>query len=110
MEGVVLEHLVLYTRAGLANRMRAIASAKRLGELTGARCTIVWDWGDYRALFDDDTDWLPYAPAMDWRREIIVPGYHHIRHLRSFEGGSRENRRVPVTTHPRIAVISQFVF
>src|SRR5207248_6143689 len=43
-------------RSGLANRMRAIAAARRLSQLAGARCTIVWDWGDYGALFERDSD------------------------------------------------------
>jgi hypothetical protein len=90
--------------------MRAIASARRLCSKAGARCTIVWDWGDYRALFDDDTEWMPYGPSVDWRRNLIAPGYHHIRHLDPQYGGSRKNWRVPVTTHARIALISSFVF
>ncbi|HEY7322518.1 MAG TPA: hypothetical protein VIE89_33555 [Candidatus Binatia bacterium] len=90
--------------------MRAIASAKRLCSIVGARCTIVWDWGDYRTLFDDDTEWMPYQEPMDWRRDQIVPGYHHIRHLPMREGGSRRSWRVPVTTHPRVALTSWFVF
>jgi hypothetical protein len=106
----MLEHLIVYPRSGLCNRMRAIASAKRLCSKAGARCTIVWDWGDYRALFDDDTDWMPYKEPMDWRRDHIIPGYHHIRHLPMREGGSRRRWRVPVTTHPRIALTSWFVF
>jgi hypothetical protein len=106
----MLEHLIVYPRRGLCNRMRAIASAKRLCSKAGARCTIVWDWGDYRALFDDDTEWMPYSASMDWTRNLIVPGYHHIRHFPPQEGGSRRNWRVPVTTHPRIALTSWFVF
>ena len=106
----MLEHLVVYPRAGLCNRMRAIASAKRLCSKAGARCSIVWDWGDYRAFLDDETEWMRYTESMDWRRNLIVPGYHHIRHLSLREGGSRRNWRVPVTTHPRIAVTSAYVF
>ena len=106
----MLEHLVIYPRAGLCNRLRAIASAKRLCSRAGARCTVVWDWGDYRALFDDGVEWMPYREPMDWRRNLIVPGYHHIRHLPFQEGGSRRSWRVPVTTHPQIALTSWFVF
>jgi hypothetical protein len=106
----MLEHLVVYPISGLCNRMRAIASAKRLCARAGARCTILWDWGDYRALFDDDTEWIPHTAEMDWRRDRLVPGYHHIRHLAPAEGGSRRTWRVPVTTYSRIAVTSRFVF
>ena len=49
-----LEHLVLVPRSGLANRMRAIAAAKRLCQMSGARCTVVWDWQNYEALFAPD--------------------------------------------------------
>ena len=106
----MLEHLVVCPRAGLCNRMRAIASAKRLCSKVGARCTIVWDWGDYDTLFEDDTEWVPYSAFMDTRRNFAVPGYHHISHSPIYKGGSRRNWRVPVTTHPRIALTSWFVF
>lgn len=106
----MLEHLVIHPRGGLCNRLRAIASAKRLCAKTGARGTIVWDWGDYQALFDDDTEWIPYTEQMDWQQNVIIPGYHHIRHIHPQDGGTSENRRVPVTTHPHIAVISWYVF
>ncbi len=104
----MLEHLVVYPRSGLCNRTRAIASAKRLCSRTGARC--VWDWGDYRTFFDDDTEWMPYSAPMDWAKNFLIAGYHHIRHFPPREGGSRRSWRVPVTTHPRVAVISWFVF
>jgi len=102
----MLEHLILYTRAGLCNRMRAIASVKRISSRTGARCTIAWPWGDYRSVFDDNTEWMPcdaffYAAPAD---------YYYIRHKLVQEGGNRDNWRVPVTTHRRIAVQSLYVF
>ncbi len=106
----MLEHLVVYPISGLCNRMRTIASAKRLCARAGARCTIIWDWGDYRALFDDDTEWMPYTEGMDWQKDNLIPGYHHIRHSPPRDGGSRRNWRVPVTAHPRIALTSRFVF
>lgn len=106
----MLEHLVVYPRGGLCNRLRAIASAKRLCSQTGARCTIAWDWGDYRALFDDATDWIPYDAAMARNQNVIIPGYHHIRHRLSREGGTKRNHRVPVTAYPRVAVTSWYVF
>src|SRR5437867_3975326 len=88
----VLEHLVVDPMGGLCNRLRAIASARRLCAKAGARCTVIWDWGDYRTLFDDDTDWMPYAAPMDRARGRLIPGYHHIRHLSPGEGGNRSNR------------------
>lgn len=106
----MLEHLVIHPRGGLCNRLRAIASAKRLCAKTGARGTIVWDWGDYRALFDDDTEWIPYTEQMNWQQNVIIPGYHHIRHLHPQDGGTGDNRRVPITTYPCIAVISWYIF
>jgi hypothetical protein len=101
----MLEHLLIYPRGGLCNRMRAIASAKRLCGRAGARCTIAWDWGDYRAVFDDHTPWIPYD-----REHIIPADYHCIRHLGRWEGGTHADRLVPTTTHSRLAVTSHFVF
>jgi hypothetical protein len=106
----MLEHLVVYPRSGLCNRMRAIASAKRLCVKAGARCTVIWDWGDYRALFDDDTDWMPHARLMDPTRKGLMPWYHQIRHASGSEGGNRYTCRVPLTTHSHIVVSTPHVF
>ena len=73
----MLEHLILYPRDGLCNRMRAIGSAKRISSCTGARCTIAWAWGDYRSVFDDDTDWMHCDPVF----YAIPDGYQYVRHL-----------------------------
>jgi hypothetical protein len=102
----MLEHLVLYPDGGICNRMRAIASAKRLCSQTGARCSIAWSWGDYGRVFDDNTDWMPF----DLAYYTVRSGYHLIRHLFAREGGNRHNHRVPITTFPRIAVRSLYVF
>jgi hypothetical protein len=102
----MLEHLILYTRRGLCNRMRAIASAKRIASWTGARCMIAWDWGDYRSVFDDDTEWMP----CDSFFRANPPGYAYFRHLMKREGGNDGNRRVPVTGLPRVALESDYVF
>jgi hypothetical protein len=104
----MLEHLILYTRGGLCDRMRAIASAERISSRTGARCTIAWPWGDYRSVFDDDTEWMPCDPVFSF--SAIPAGYHYIRHLLVRDGGNKDNWRVPVTTLQHIAVQSQYVF
>jgi hypothetical protein len=90
--------------------MRAIASAKRLCAKSGARCTVIWDWGDYRALFDDDTDWVPPARLTDPAPKGPMPCYHQIRHASGSEGGNRYTRRVPLTTHSHIVVSTPHVF
>jgi hypothetical protein len=102
----MLEHLVLRPRAGIGNRMRAIASAKRLCARVGARFTLLWDWGDYRRLFDDEVEWLSSTEEIEWQAE----GYRGIRHLRRREGGRPTNRRVPVASDPRILLQSCHVF
>lgn len=55
MNTSLLEHLVLVPRSGLANRIRTIAAAKRLCQMSDARCTVVWDWQNYEALFAPDS-------------------------------------------------------
>jgi hypothetical protein len=47
----MLEHLILVPKSGLCNRLRAIASARRLCHRLGARCSLVWDWGDFWQYF-----------------------------------------------------------
>jgi hypothetical protein len=40
----------------MCNRLRAIASARRLCTLLGAKCTVVWEWGNF---------WHFFAPILD---------------------------------------------
>lgn len=45
-----LEHLIVVPRGGLGNGLRAVGAARRLCALTGARLTIVWEFGNFDAL------------------------------------------------------------
>ncbi len=101
-----LEHLVVVPLGGLGNRMRVIACAKRLAQMSGARCTVIWDWGDYEALFEKDPaiDVLPAIP------EGLVASYHTRRVLADHEGGTRENRRIPLDGPSGIIVSSYVCF
>lgn len=86
---VTLEHLVLIPQGQLANRMRAIASAKRVSQMAGARCSVVWNWPDYQALFQPDSsiELLPSLP------EELADRYHAMRTSTNTRGGSR---RIPL--------------
>ncbi|MDQ3623175.1 MAG: hypothetical protein M3463_11890 [Verrucomicrobiota bacterium] len=46
-----MRHLVVIPASGMGNRLRAIASARRLCGLLQARCSVVWDWGDIDQFF-----------------------------------------------------------
>jgi hypothetical protein len=54
--GPALRRLTLVPLSGMCNRLRAIASARRLCTQLGARCSVVWDWGDF---------WRFFAPLPD---------------------------------------------
>jgi hypothetical protein len=101
-----LRHLVLVPQGGLCNRQRAIAAAYRICTLNNARCTVVWDWGDYSWIYEPSpvSDWIPRLTPQ------IRSQYHHIKHLLAQRGGSAANRRIPVTTHPKILLFSHYVF
>jgi hypothetical protein len=47
----MLEHLILVPQGGLCNRLRAIASALRLCRRLGAKCSLVWNWGNFWHVF-----------------------------------------------------------
>jgi len=101
----MLRHLVLIPKGGLCNKMLAIACAKRLCKKVGALCTIVWDWADYRDLFDDrEVEWISEVPT-----ELLNSGYR-IRHKFLKEGGNTSNRRVPLSTHNLVILTSSFIF
>ena len=72
--------------------MRAIASAKRLCQMADARCSVVWDWRDYEALFEPDAS-INVIPELPNR---MAPNYSAMRTLLDDEGGSPETRRIPL--------------
>ncbi|HTB79577.1 MAG TPA: hypothetical protein VK717_01690 [Opitutaceae bacterium] len=102
----MLKHLIIVPEEGLCNRIRAIAAAKRVCSVTGARCTVIWPWGDYHALFKQEAavDWLPEIPAG------IEKYYYKIRHLTRDSGGNHKNRRISINDHEHLIVFSQFSF
>ena len=77
MAARTLQHLVVEPCYGLCNRLRVIAAAKRLSALSGARCTIVWNWLDYDFLFEPDplieiVSRFPALPAGHLRLEPLL--------------------------------------
>ena len=85
----MLRHLILNPQGGLGNRMRAIASARRVCEMARARLTILWEWGDYRQLFNDPTVTIKSLSG------FIEANYSHIRHKLENELERDERRVVP---------------
>lgn len=98
---ISLEHLVVMPTAGLANRIRAIASAKRLSVMYGLRCTIVWDRQGYGALFESD-------PAIEVVSEILpdLPADRLVMDTEVIDAaGPFDNRCVPLDG-PRCVVLT----
>jgi len=60
----MLKHLILSPQNGLCNRLRAIASARRICHRLSARCSVIWDWGDF---------WQFFAPLPDVRIVRLAP-------------------------------------
>lgn len=104
-ELATLEHLIVVPRGGLGNMLRAVGAGKRLCSLTGARLTVVWEYGNYSALIapDPDVEVLDRVPShADSLRHIRMPLFS--------EGGSAKNRRVPISEDRTILVESWFWF
>jgi hypothetical protein len=102
----MLNHLVLVPTGGLGNRLLALASARRLCGGCRARCTVLWDWGNYETFFarSADLDVLPIS------RRPALEAYYELQHRLKAEGGSRQNHRVPTTSHERILLTTCFPF
>ena len=103
---VMLEHLVVVPKYGLGNRMRVIASAKRLCQITQAQCTLVWNWPGYDTLFQKD-------PLLEVISEIprdIAAKYQVMCMKSEKEGGSPETRRIPLDQYRCLIVHSCFAF
>ena len=106
MSKPALQHLVVVPLGGLGNRMRVIASAKRLAQMAGARCTVIWDWQDYAALFERD----PAIEVVSAIPKELHAGYE-VRHiLTDNEGGTWENRHIPLDGAAGIIVTSYVAF
>ena len=69
-----LRRLSLVGTNGLCNRLRAIASARRLCAILSARCSIVWDWGEYTSLFEPCWDVTLVRHPRDVPDKVIT---HH---------------------------------
>ena len=46
-----MEQLILKPVCGMCNRLRAIASGRRLCSRSGAKCSVIWDWADFKQFF-----------------------------------------------------------
>ena len=102
---LMLKHLVISPRSGLGNRLRAIASARRLCDLCGARCTVHWTWGNFEDFFsmDGSLDWTPVISA-------YKKNYRFFKLLITNRGGTPENRRVWISKYQGIIVDSCHIF
>lgn len=74
--------------------------------MAGARCSVVWDWGDYGTLFEPD----PALEVIGRLPDGIVRGYRSMRTLMNEEGGSPESRRIPLDGPTRILLESCHCF
>jgi hypothetical protein len=97
-----LRHLVVVPQFGLGNRLRAIASAKRLAQMAGARCSVYWDWPDYEVLFeiDPEIEILSELPS-DFRKTHALMWTKTTK-----QKGTPENRRVPLNRFQGIVLYS----
>lgn len=83
----MLQHLIVAPAAGMCNRLRAIASARRLCRRLGVRCSIVWDWGNFHRYFAPLPDATVYHFGSSWLS-------HWMRRTAGLEA---HNRAVDVT-------------
>src|ERR1700742_2829399 len=74
---IQLRHLTLVPRHGMCNRLRAIASVRRLCRQLEARCSVVWEWGKFEDFFAaiPDLEFIdaPYSGTAD--KKVIQRSY-----------------------------------
>lgn len=101
---ITLEHLFVRPKGGIGNRLRAVAAAKRLCSLTGARGSIVWPEGNYNHLLAAD-------PALDVVvEEPCGPDVCRLTLPYFVEGGNQESWVVPVSEDAVVFVHTGFFF
>jgi hypothetical protein len=66
-----LQNLTLIPHSGLCNRLRAIASARRLCADVAAQCCVVWDWGEYASFFEPSPD-ISVVPSVCDTPDIVI--------------------------------------
>lgn len=103
-----LEHLILDPWGGLGDRLRAMAGAKRLCALAGARCTVAWRDPDlgYRSLLAPD----PAVGMVTAGGQRVPDGLRRLKMPLFQEGGGPHNRRVPISEDRALHVSSGFFF
>ncbi len=70
---MALQHLILVPTGGLCNRLRAIASARRLVRSLGLRGYVGWNWGHFEDYFEPIPE-LEFVAKSPFKAEKIV---HH---------------------------------
>lgn len=104
----MIEHLVIVPppRCGLCNRIRAIASSYRVAEKTGARLSVVWEWGDYRDFFSPKL-----TSKIEWVSSISPDWSNYSRFATPLANKYTDYRkRLIPTANPNIIVTSPHIF
>ncbi len=99
---IKLRHLILDPQWGLCNRLRALASARRLCHLTQARCSTTWTWGGLHDNFG-------YMPDVQVYLELPEETGISIEHKLDFHAPEKI-RRVDVVTAETVMVRSGYYF
>jgi hypothetical protein len=68
----MLKQLTLIPEGGMCNRLRAVGAARRLCARSGARCSIVWNWGEF-------SDFFAAAPDVEIVPDLCEPAPGRIR-------------------------------
>lgn len=102
--GIKLENILLIPNGGICNRLRAIASSRRITDKYGINTQCYWDWGDHEQIFakDELTNFVSEIPK--WKPSEFLSIIH------KKTGGYWEDRLIPVNLSPKIKLESQFIF
>lgn len=99
------KELVIVPIGGLCNRIRAIASAKRISKLIGFKCVVVWAWGNYFDLFESD-DFINVTNDLP----------HNLKEYKTFKtllfeaGGETLNQKLPLSKENKVLIYTGHLF
>ena len=84
-----MKHLYLIPHGGLCNRLRAIASARRVASLLNCKLSVIWAWGRWSDLFESCPDIEIFT-----NRESVPGGIPVHRTLLHKHGGDVLNQKL----------------
>jgi hypothetical protein len=101
----VIKTFFLLPHDGLCNRLRAIASARRICQACSIQLKIFWEWGQFERLFDTALDFDIISDS-----SLLPANARIVHHPRAIAGGTYQSRLVKFVDTSALVLHSAWLF